>query len=140
MEVQVKYSNQLELRITAGCLQLLQCVSFLHRPQYFKNCSRVEPFHGSRDHARSLLQKRLLMGSPVPLDIHLLRHGILHGLLVVLCSTVDSSTSQSPFDSGSHWSSSPSSMAAQEHSSALATPQPRHFAMAVSKVFPGTTH
>lgn len=41
MKVQIKSSNQSELRINAGCLQLFQCVSFPHMLQYFKNCSRV---------------------------------------------------------------------------------------------------
>ncbi|KAK4818263.1 hypothetical protein QYF61_009968 [Mycteria americana] len=38
---------------------------------------------------RSLLQHRLPTGSQPPSGIHLLQHGVLHGLQVDICSTVD---------------------------------------------------
>ncbi|KAK4818814.1 hypothetical protein QYF61_019743 [Mycteria americana] len=68
-----------------------------HSLQFFKNCSSVVPFHrvqsfrnktapawlpsGVTVPARSLLQRRLSMGSQLPLGhIHLLQHGVLYGL------------------------------------------------------------
>ena len=45
--------------------------------------------HGSTGPARSLLQHGLPTGSQHPSGIHLLRRGVLHGLQVDICSTVD---------------------------------------------------
>jgi len=45
--------------------------------------------HGPTGPARSLLQRGLSMGSQPALGIHLLRHGVLHGLQVEICSTMD---------------------------------------------------
>ena len=39
--------------------------------------------------ARSLIQSRLPMGSQPPLAIHLFWHGVLHGLQVDICSTIN---------------------------------------------------
>ncbi|KAK4822389.1 hypothetical protein QYF61_014159 [Mycteria americana] len=99
-----------------------------HGLQFFMNCSSVGPFHGvqsfrnrleqscqqtcssvvsslhvSTGPARSLLQRGLSKGSQPPLGhIHLLQHGVLYGLQVDICSTVDLHAGGQP---ASPWSS-----------------------------------
>ena len=54
-----------------------------------KTCSVGSSLHGSTGPARNLLQWGLPTGSQPPSGIHLFRHGVLHGLQVDICSTVD---------------------------------------------------
>ena len=55
-----------------------------------KTCSSVDSsLHRSTGPARNLLQRGLPTGSQPPLGIHLLWRGVLHGLQVDICSTVD---------------------------------------------------
>jgi len=76
-----------------------------HGLQLFPNCSSVGPFPGVQSFRNRLLQSGSPMGSQAlpanllqhgvsigsqpPLDIHLLWHGVLPGLQVHLCFTVD---------------------------------------------------
>ncbi|KAK4830649.1 hypothetical protein QYF61_012492 [Mycteria americana] len=73
--------------------------------QFFMDCSGMRPFHGVQSFRNRLLQHgspagsqvlpaKLLqcglpMGSQPPLGIHLLQRGVLHGLQVHICSTVN---------------------------------------------------
>ncbi|KAM9591464.1 uncharacterized protein ACIBXB_006257 [Morphnus guianensis] len=55
-----------------------------------KTCSSVgSSLHRSAGPARSLLQRGVPSGSQPPSGTHLLRRGVLHGLQVDICSTVD---------------------------------------------------
>ncbi|XP_049649798.1 uncharacterized protein LOC126035330 isoform X1 [Accipiter gentilis] len=55
-----------------------------------KTCSNVgSSLHRSTGPARNLLQRRVPTGSQLPSGTHLLRRGVLHGLQVDICSTVD---------------------------------------------------
>ncbi|KAK4825359.1 hypothetical protein QYF61_026878 [Mycteria americana] len=55
-----------------------------------QTCSSMgSSLHGSRGPARSLLQCGLPTGSQPPSGIHLLWRGVLHGLQVDICSTMD---------------------------------------------------
>ena len=56
---------------------------------YQKTCSVGSSLHRSAGPARSLLQHRLPTGSQPPSGTHLLRRGVLHGLQVDICSTMD---------------------------------------------------
>jgi len=86
-----------------------------HSLQFFTNCSSVGPshgvqflspvgsqvlpanllqcgllfLHGSTGPVRSLLQRRLPMGSQPPPGTHLLWGQVVHGLQVDICSTID---------------------------------------------------
>lgn len=132
MKIQVR--RQSELWIDTGCLQLLQCVSFPHRVHYFKNCSKVEPFHGS--------------GPEVMPEGACSRAEFWWGYMCLWTSTCAGMGSSI----GCQWFCAPQSLRltftlefqpVQYGSTgaqiALGTLQPRHFAMAVTKVFPGTT-
>ena len=73
--------------------------------QFFTNCSTMGPFPGlqsfrhrllqcgssagSQVLLENLLQRGVPTGSQPPSGIHLLQHGVLHGLQVDICSTVD---------------------------------------------------
>uniref|UniRef100_A0A663FDX8 Endosomal transmembrane epsin interactor 1 n=1 Tax=Aquila chrysaetos chrysaetos TaxID=223781 RepID=A0A663FDX8_AQUCH len=59
----------------------------LHRVTTFSSVG--SSLHRSTGPARSLLQCRLPTGSQPPSGIHLLQHGVFHGLQVDICSTVD---------------------------------------------------
>ncbi|XP_049649848.1 uncharacterized protein LOC126035355 [Accipiter gentilis] len=54
-----------------------------------KTCSVGSSLHRSAGPARNLLQRGVPTGSQPPLGTHLLRRGVLHGLQVDICSTVD---------------------------------------------------
>ncbi|KAK4820738.1 hypothetical protein QYF61_004419 [Mycteria americana] len=55
-----------------------------------QTCSSVgSSLHGATGPARSLLQHGLPTGSQPPSGIHLLQHGVLHGMQVDICSTMD---------------------------------------------------
>jgi len=55
-----------------------------------KSCQQTcFPLHGSTGPARSLLQHGLSTASQPPLGIHLLRRGVLCGLQMEICSTMD---------------------------------------------------
>ncbi|KAM9590846.1 uncharacterized protein ACIBXB_005895 [Morphnus guianensis] len=62
-------------------------------PRGHKSCQKIcsvgSSLHRSAGPARSLLQRRVPTGSQPPSGTHLLRCGVLHGLQVDICSTVD---------------------------------------------------
>ena len=77
-----------------------------HYTEFSMNCSNVSPFHGVQSAVKNrllwrgspvgsqvlpedLLQHGLPIGSQPPSGIHLLRSGVLHGLQVNICSTMD---------------------------------------------------
>ena len=54
-----------------------------------QTCSSMDSsLHGSTGPIRSLLQRGVPMGSQPTLGIHLLCHGVLHGLQLEICSTM----------------------------------------------------
>jgi len=60
-----------------------------HKPGQ-QTCSSVgSSLHGATDPGKSLLQCRLSTGSQLPSSVHLLWCGVLHGLQVEICLTVD---------------------------------------------------
>jgi len=63
-------------------------------PWGHKSCQQTcsgtgSSLHGSTGPGRSLLQRGFPTGSQPPSGIHLLRHGVLHGLRVDICSIGD---------------------------------------------------
>jgi len=82
-------------------------------PQGHKPCQQTcsgagSSLHWSAGPGRSLLQHGLPTRSQLPSDIHLLRHGVLPGLQVEICSTVDLHGLQGNLCSGAWSTSSPS--------------------------------
>jgi len=70
--------------------RLLQCGSQRGHKSYQQTCSSMgSSLHTSTGPARSLLQLGVSMGSQPPSDIHPLRCGVLHGLQVDICSSMD---------------------------------------------------
>ncbi|RMC18251.1 hypothetical protein DUI87_05133 [Hirundo rustica rustica] len=105
----------------------------LARLQHFKNRSKVELFHGSRGRARSLLKNRVLMGSHVPLDVHLLLDGILHGLPVWSECTGPQWTPPQSLGLKFMLEFQPVQYGSTGAQIALGILQPTHFAMSVTK-------
>ncbi|KAM9662266.1 uncharacterized protein ACIBXB_013160 [Morphnus guianensis] len=68
---------------------LLQCGPPRGHKSCQKTCSVGSSLHRSAGPARSLLQRGVPTGSQPPSGTHLLRRGVLHGLQVDICSTVD---------------------------------------------------
>jgi len=73
-------------------------VSPSHRVQFFTNCPSVGPFHRVQPFRSRLLQRGSFgqdhkscqqTCSQPPSGIHLLRHGVFHGLQVEICFTMD---------------------------------------------------
>jgi len=64
-------------------------IGLFHRVQSFRNRLLQYGFSTVTGPARNLLQNQFCITSQPPLGIHLLWHGVLHGLQVEVCSTLD---------------------------------------------------
>ena len=87
-----------------GCSSSRTGFSSMDPPWGHKSCQQTcssvgSSLHRSTGPARSLLQHSLPTGPQPPSGIHLLWHGVFHGLQVYICSTVDLYEPASPWSS-----------------------------------------